>query len=71
LRNPASADGTDGVGLEVAFLPDESGQKRDREMLGEGGGIDDPANGGDERLPILRCKRRRNAQQGQDKSREG
>ena len=54
-----------------SFLPDESGQKRDREMLGEGGGIDHPANGGDERLPILRCRRRRNAQQGQEKSREG
>ena len=32
-------------------------------MLGERRGIDNPANVGDERLPVLCCKRRMNAQQ--------
>ena len=35
LRNAACADVTDGIGLEVAFPPDQPGQERDREILGE------------------------------------
>ena len=71
LGNAAGADGTDGVGLEVAFLPDQLGQECRRDTLGERRGIDNPANGGDERLRFLRCERRKSARQGQDKSREG
>ena len=68
---PRAPTGLMASGWKLLSQEDESGQKRDREMLGERRGIDNPANGGDERLCFLPCERRKSARQGQDKSREG
>ena len=54
LRDAQRARGTGDAGPEVAFLPDQPGQKRDRKTLCAGGGVDQPADAADERFASTR-----------------